>query len=588
LNTQPNPWSFSEHKRLFWPCLLLAAATMALYWPATRFNFVALDDDAYVYDNPWVTHGLDWSTAKWVWTSTYAANWHPVTWLSHLLDSSIYGPLPDGPHFTNVCLHALNALLLFLVLSRLTGAPWPSWVAAALFAWHPLRVESVAWISERKDLLCGLFWMLTLWAYLRYAEEFKVQPAFAEAAAGKRSKFKVFYALILLFFALGLMSKPMMVTLPFVLLLLDYWPLGRLEFGPKFSWRPVMEKVPFLVLAAGSSLATFLVQHAGGAVKSFQQAPFLLRAANVPLAYISYIGKTLWPTHLCAFYPLSDKAPELAATGSALALAAITGLTVRWRREYPWLLVGWFWFMGTLIPVIGLVQVGGQALADRYTYLPSIGLFIMLAWSVRHWLTRRPAAGPWVGGAAFLGLLGCVLATERQLPYWRDSLALYGRILWNFPDCAGAQNGLGLALSDAGRRAEAMDHYKEALRLDPDSVHAHYNLGIELAEAGKLEEAMIQFDAALKLNPRSEQLHNNVGVVLAREGSLQAALEQFQRAIKLNPLYPKPYLNAAMALERLGRMDEARTNYQKAAQLDPALRSSTAGQTVPPAADVRK
>jgi len=543
---------------------------MALYWPATRYNFVALDDDQYVYDNPWVSHGLDWSTAKWAWTSTFAANWHPLTWLSHLLDTSIYGPLPGGPHFTNVVLHALNALLLFLVLSRLTGSPWPSWVVAALFAWHPLRVESVAWISERKDLLCGLFWMLTLWAYTRFAEEFKVQPAFAKAMAGKGSRFKVFYILSILFFVLGLMSKPMMVTLPFVFLLLDYWPLQRR--------RALKEKWPFFALAAAGCVVTVIAQHAGGAIKSFQQASFPVRAGNIPLAYITYVGKTLWPSRLCAFYPLPGHAPMLAAAGSAFALAVITALAVRWRREYPWLLVGWFWFLGTLIPVIGLVQVGGQAMADRYTYLPLIGLFIMLAWSVQHWLARLPAARPWVGGAAFLCLLGCVLATERQLPYWRDSMALYGRVVQYFPDCAGAQNGLGLALSDAGRKAEAIDHYKEALRLEPASVHAHYNLGIELAESGKLEEAMFQFTEALKLNPGNEQLHNNVGVVLAQQGKLQAALEQFQQAMRLNPSYPKPYLNAAMALEKLGRMDEARTNYEKAAQLDPELRNSKAEQ----------
>jgi len=563
LNIQPGPWTAYGHKRLLWPCLLLAAATLALYWPATRYNFVALDDDQYVYDNPWVSRGLDWSTAKWAWTSTFAANWHPLTWLSHLLDTTMYVPLPGGPHFTNVLLHSLNALLLFLVLLRLTGSPWPSWVAAALFAWHPLRVESVAWISERKDLLCGLFWMLALWAYLRFAEEFKVHS----------SRFKVYYVLSILFFVLGLLSKPMMVTLPFVFLLLDYWPLQRRL--------PLKEKWPFFALAAAGCVVTVIAQHAGGAIKSFQQAPFLLRAANVPVAYITYIGKTLWPIHLCAFYPLPDKAPLLAATGSGLALAAITALTVRWRRKYPWLLVGWFWFLGTLIPVIGFVQVGGQAMADRYTYLPSIGLFIMLAWSVNHWLARLPAARNWVGGAAFVCLLGCVVATERQLPYWRDNLALYGRIVQYFPDCAGAQNGLGLALSDAGRRGEAIDHYRKALRLEPASVHAHYNLGIELAEDGKLEEAMLQFTEALKLNPRNEQLHNNVGVVLAQQGKLQAALEQFQQAMKLNPSYPKPYLNAAMALEKLGRTNEAQINYQKAAQLDPALRRDNAAPKAP-------
>ena len=292
-----------RHKRLFWPCLLLAAATVALYWPATRFGFVALDDDQYVYENPWVENGLNWQTFQWAWTSTFASNWHPVTWLSHLLDSSIYGPLPGGPHFTNVLLHALNAMLLFLVLTRMTASTGPSFFAAALFAWHPLRVESVAWISERKDLLCGLFWMLTIWAYVRCADEFKTGG----------SKSKTFYGLSLLFFVLGLMSKPMMVTLPFVLLLLDYWPLEQRR-PPKW---------PFFALAAAGCAVTIIAQHAGGAIKSPQQVPFLLRAANAPVAYVTYIGKTLWPSHLCAFYPMPAKVPALAAVQESLVVVSV-------------------------------------------------------------------------------------------------------------------------------------------------------------------------------------------------------------------------------------------------------------------------
>lgn len=553
----------SNHKQVFWLSLLLAGATVALYWPATRYSFVALDDDQYVFDNPWVTHGLDWSTFKWAWTSTYAANWHPLTWLSHLLDTSIYGTDSGGPHFTNVLLHALNGLLLFLVLLRLTGAQWTSWIAAALFAWHPLRVESVAWVSERKDLLCGLFWLLTLWAYVRYVEE----------AKARSSKLKSFYALALVCFVLGLLSKPMIVTLPFVLLLLDYWPLRR----P----RALMEKWPFFVLAAASCAVTYIAQHNWGAIKSFEQAPLLLRIANVPVAYLTYIAKTLWPTDLCALYPLPAQAPLMTAAFSALALAVMTALAVRCRREQPWILVGWLWFLGTLVPVIGLVQVGGQALADRYTYLPSIGLFIMLAWSVGHWIERQPAARGFIGGATFVCLLSCVFATERQLPYWDGSLPLFGRIVSFYPDCAGAQNGMGVALSVLGRKTEAVAHFQEALRLEPGSVHAHYNLGIELTGIGKLDEAMTQFEAALKLNPRSEQLHNNVGVVLAQQGKLPAALEQFQRSIELNPLYPKPYLNAARALEGLGRTNEAKTYYQKAGQLDPSLSSAKSEQAAP-------
>lgn len=553
--------------------VLMAAATLVLYLPVTGYGFVGLDDDQYVYENPWVSSGLSWSTIRWSLTSTFAANWHPLTWISHLLDASIYGPFAGGPHLTNVILHALNSLLLFLVLARLTNSPWPSLMTAALFAWHPLHVESVAWISERKDLLSMLWWTLAIWTYMQFANERKKQKP-----PGKSARGVIFYALTVLCFALGLMSKPMVVTLPFVLLLLDYWPLnrwqvasGQQEGSPtRRVWLGLLaEKLPFFVLALAGCVVTVIAQHSGGAIKSFNDVPLYARVMDLPTAYLFYIGKTLWPDHLCAFYPLPAKPPFLFAAGTGLALAGISALIVQIRRRYPFLAVGWFWFLGTLVPVIGLVQVGGQATADRYMYIPSIGLFIMIAWSIKHCLISRPQTRTLICTIVAAVLFCCALKTQWQMAYWRDSQTLFTRILSITKDCEMAQNGLGTALSSAGRKEEAIDHFKEALRINPSSVHAHYNLGIELANAGKLDEAMVHFSEALKLNPHNEQVHNNAGVVLAQQGKVEQALDQFKESIQLNPQYPKPYLNSARAWERLGNFGGAMTNYSKALQLEP-------------------
>jgi protein O-mannosyl-transferase len=560
-------------RRMFLLGVLMAVATLVLYWPVTSYGFVGLDDDINFYENPWVKSGLSWSTLRWSFTSTYAADWHPLTWISLLLDSSMYGTFAGGPHLTNVFLHALNSLLLFLVLARLTGSPWPSLMAAALFAWHPLHVESVAWITERRDVLSMLWWILAIWAYSRSIDELKGQ-----SPSGKSAKFKAFYAMSVLCFALGLMSKPMVITLPFVLLLLDYWPLDRWQAmsdqqeisGPRRVWLPLLiEKLPFFILALASCVVTVIAQHAGGAIRTFKEVPLYLRAVNVPVAYASYIGKTFWPTRLCAFYPLPAKPPFLAGICAGLALAVISGFFVRLRRQYPWLIVGWLWFLGTLIPVIGFVQIGRHAMADRFMYIPSIGLFIMIAWGVKYFIASWPRARTVGCAVVAAGLVCCALATQWQMVYWRDSFALFTRILSITKDCGMAHNNLAIALSSAGRREEAINHFKEALRLDPSAVLTRYNLGIELAGAGKLDEAMVQFSEALKLNPRNEQLHNNVGVVLAQQGKVQQALDHFKQAIQINPQYPKPYLNSAMALEGIGNFGEAVTNYGKALQLEP-------------------
>jgi tetratricopeptide (TPR) repeat protein len=492
---------------------------------------------------------------KWATTATYAANWHPVTWVSHMMDCSVYGLFAGGHHLTNVLLHTLNTLLLFLLLDSLTGALWPAAMAAALFGWHPLHVESVAWIAERKDLLSTLFLLSTLWAYARYAKNLK----------SPTSDFKFHYAAALFFFALALMSKPMVVTLPFLLLLLDYWPLRRTAGS-----RLLLEKVPFFALSIAACAITLAAQHSGGAMKTLHDVPLGLRSMNAAAACGWYLYKTVFPASLCVFYPLPVSAPLREGLCSVLVLVVISGLAFLRRAKYPWLAFGWLWFLGTLVPVIGIVQVGGQAVADRYTYIPLIGIFIALAWSLNQWLAAHAPTRTLAIGAVSAWLALCIVLTHEQLQFWKNGITLYTRILAVTPEGAMAEDGLGVALSNAGRGPEAIPHYEEALRLKPDSVHAHYNVGIEYAAAGDLDHAAYHFSEALKLNPRSELLHNNLGTVLARQNKTEAALTEFRRASELNPSYPAPYLNSGMAFEQLGRIGEAADNYAHALKLDPS------------------
>ncbi|HEV2394357.1 MAG TPA: hypothetical protein VG146_18565, partial [Verrucomicrobiae bacterium] len=425
-----------ENRPLGLVCLLLAFITVACYWPITRNGFVLFDDPRYIYQNPHVKAGLTWAGVAWAFTTGYASNWHPLTWISHMLDCQIFGISPGGHHFTNLLLHAINSVLLFLLLRQMTGAFWRSAFVAALFAWHPLHVESVAWAAERKDVLSTLFFLLTLWAYHKYCTppvsirapaswtapvlwRFITPPATdtpstvaalpAKSGRGlpQSKTFGVasrWYLLALLLFSLGLMSKPMLVTLPCVLLLLDFWPLNRLRtaaqgnagvspagsggvsppsqhrYFPDGLWPLVREKIPFFLLSFAASVVTFLVQRGGGAVSSLVTVPFSLRVSNALLAYVRYISKTLVPVDLSVFYPLPEHWPILAVAGAGLLLLVWSILFFRWSGRYPYLLVGWLWFLGTLVPTIGLVQVGSQSMADRYIYIPSIGLFLMIAW----------------------------------------------------------------------------------------------------------------------------------------------------------------------------------------------------------------
>jgi tetratricopeptide (TPR) repeat protein len=553
----------NEQRVAFLIGLLLVIVTLAIYWPATTHGFMLLDDGLYVSENPHVTGGLSPAQVEWAFTSAYASNWHPLTWLSHMVDCSIFGLYPGGHHLTNIILHALNTLLLFLALKRLTKRVWPGAVVAALFGWHPLHVESVAWIAERKDVLSTLFLMLTLFAYAGYVDKPSTRR----------------YVWTLVFFALGLMCKPMLVTLPFVLLLLDYWPLGRVEgtaagrdctAEPKSWAKLIKEKIPFFALTIAACVITVMAQSAGGAVMSVAEVPVGLRVLNALNAYTHYLGQTVWPVNLSVYYLLPAQAALAPGICAALALAGISWLAFRWRARFPWLPVGWFWFAGTLVPVIGLVQVGSQAMADRYTYVPLIGLFITAVWSVEAALGKEPA-GRAIGGAlAAMVLLGCLALTHRQLAFWRDNGTLFAHATEVTPGNYFAEYELGSAFANAGKTAEAIAHHTESLRLNPNYEPSHYLLGNELAAAGRLDEAAFHFSEALKRDPTSQELHNNLGVVLAQLGKPDAAIAQFQQALQINPKYPKPYLNYAGVLEQLGQTGAALTNYQKARALEPA------------------
>ena len=544
-------------------CLLLAAAIVAVYWQVGGFGFTNLDDDEYVTDNAAVRAGLAWHGALWALTARYASNWHPLTWISHMLDCQLFGLSPTGHHLVNLLFHIANTIFLFLLLARMTGCLWRSAFVAALFGLHPLHVESVAWVAERKDVLSTFFWMLTLGAYLHYTQSPK--PAR--------------YLLVLLAFALGLMAKPMLVTLPLVLLLLDLWPLGRLarEKGGQGdharSWRKlVWEKIPLFVLAAASSAVTFVVQQGSGAVGSLELYPLGVRAANAIVAYVSYIAKMFWPAHLAVFYSHPGASlPIWQVAGSGLLLVCITVLAIR-ARGRPYLAVGWLWYVVTLVPVIGLVQVGHQAMADRYTYVPLVGVFIIIAWGVPELLAlrttevhrRRLLAAP--AGIVIAALAVC---TYSQVGYWHDDVALFGHALKVTSNNALAHNNLGVALAAQGAAEKAVEHYSEALRIEPDYPEAHNNLGAALAKRGRTDQAIAHFTAALRVRPSFAEAHNNLGAALAMQGRIDQAIVHFSAALKANPESADAHCNLGKCYVALGKTREAITQYQEALRLKP-------------------
>jgi tetratricopeptide (TPR) repeat protein len=573
--------------RLALAAALLAVATVAVYAPVRDHEFVNYDDTLYVTDNPQVQRGLTAEGLRYALGTDVAGNWHPLTVLSHMLDCETFGLNAGGHHLTSLVLHVVDAEVLLLVLAAMTGALWPSAWVAALFALHPLHVESVAYVAQRKDVLSTLFFLLTIGAYARYA-----------ARPGVRR-----YTAVVICFALGLAAKPMLVTSPFVLLLLDLWPLRRRS---AFT-RLVVEKLPLLALSAADSAVTMAFQVRSGAVGSLGAYPLPMRVANALTSAVDYLGQTLWPARLACFYPYPASIPPWRTAGAALLLLAVTALVLRGARRAPYLLVGWLWYLGTLVPVIGIVQVGLQARADRYTYVPLIGIFIMAAWGTCD-LARR-ADGAAVGRAlAALGVLSvaaCAVVSRVQIGYWHDSATLFTHAIAVTDGNFLAHNNLGLTRQRAGDLDGAEAELREALRLAPDYVDARFNLGITLARQGRLDAAAAEYAEVLRRAPRHAgalaslgdvrrqhgdlagavadlrhalaldqdvvEAHVNLGAALRAQGDLAGAAAEYAAALRLAPAHPEAHNNLGNVLAQQGRLDEAARHYEAALAARPDL-----------------
>lgn len=507
--------------------ILIALITLASFWQVLQHDFISYDDNDYVTVNMAVRQGLSVDGIKWAFSAFHAANWHPLTWLSHMLDVELFGLNPAGHHGVNLALHLVNALLLFWLLQRWTGFVGRSLFVALLFAVHPLHVESVAWVAERKDLLSTLFWLLTMWAYAGYART----PSLGR------------YLTVVILFALGLMAKQMLVTLPLVLLLMDYWPLSRFS---TLKWRGeggqpglkllLAEKIPLLALSLGAALITLKAQESGGALLKSGGHPFLVNAGNAVISYAAYIGKMFWPAELALFYPFDPaRVTALKVAGAVLLLAALTLLVLARARKRPYLVFGWFWYLVTLIPVIGFVKVGGQSMADRYTYVPLIGLFLMLAWgggeAAAKWRDNG-VRGALVAGTIVVALLS--LLTVRQVGYWRDSYGLYQRALAVVEENWLAHNNMGILLAQNYRQAEALYHFQESVRINPQSADGFRNLGNLYQMAGRNAEALEAFRQAVRLAPGDAEAHFRLGYGYLMSGNPQLAYQEYQQLMLLD------------------------------------------------------
>ena len=506
-------------------CFALAVGTLAVYCPILRHGFLNYDDPDYILDNPHVKGGLTWSGIVWAFQpNAYAANWHPLTWISHMMDCQFFGLNPAGHHFVNVLFHAANTVLLFLLLDMMTGAIWRSAFVAALFAWHPLHVESVAWASERKDVLSALFWMLTLIAYAKYAKTPKPpgHPALC-------------YSLALFFFACGLMSKPMVVTLPSVLLLLDFWPLQRVQRSN--IARLLVEKIPFFALMVASCFVTLFAQK--NALWNSASLPFEFRLANALMSYVRYISKIFCPTQLALIYPYPHSWPLAGVIIAAAVLIVLTIVFVFQAKQFPYLAAGWFWFLGTLVPAIGLVQVGVQAMADRYMYLPSIGIFILVTWGVSDLLNssaRKTAICALAGSAA---LIACLVLTAHQLSYWQDSLTIFAHTVEVTGDNYAADDCLGKTLNNMHEWQKAQVCFEDAVRLEPTYPMAQFDLGMNLLELGERDGASNHLAAATQLWPGNPVMQYDFGVFLLQQGHTNEAAAHFNAALAAKPDFPE-------------------------------------------------
>jgi tetratricopeptide (TPR) repeat protein len=536
-------------------CLALFFGTLLLFSRAVGHAFLDYDDPDYVTHNVHVQAGLTWAGIRWACTSGDAANWFPLTWLSHMLDWQLFGNNPHGHHATNILWHALSAVMAFLALRRLTNTFWPSAISAALFAWHPLRVESVAWVAERKDVLSVFFGLLTLWAYAVYAERRR------ENCPGPAR----YYVLALAAFATGLLCKPMLVTLPCLLLLLDWWPLKRVGSTEKVS-SLLLEKTPFLLLTVASCIITYQVQKAGHAVaESFS---FGARLANAVVSIARYLGRFFWPFDLAVCYSEPPRWPAVFVAGAALLSLSITAVALwQWRRR-PWLLAGWLWFVGMLVPVIGIVHVGLQAMADRYTYLPMLGLSVALVWTFGE--LTPPTTMRWLKSAVVtLMLAGCAARTWDQLGVWKNSHTLYEHALAVTKDNYLAHGNLGTTLLNEDRLVEAEHQFRFAIELKPDYAAARERLGVALEEQGREDDALATYAELLRLRPNFAAAHYHTGVILLKRHQPADAIPHFQAALRTRPSADLAYIGLGMAAAQLGRPQEAITKYEQALALNP-------------------
>jgi Flp pilus assembly protein TadD len=547
-------------------CLALAVITFIAFLYVGYCEFIALDDRSYIVGNSHVQEGFSWNSIKWAFTAFYSNNWHPLTWLSHILDYRLYGLNPAGYHWTNLAFHIANAVLLFLLFQKLTRNLWPSAFVAVLFAIHPMHVESVAWISERKDVLSTVFFLLTLLAYAQYVE----------LAVTKRNLCWVFYGMALVLFALGLMAKPMLVTLPCILCLLDFWPLHRFEWPLKSQPPPLLrrlflEKIPFVLLAVLSCWVTFTAQNTTGAVKP--QVDFALseRLDHVPFSYAWYVLKLFWPVNLSVYYPLRMDNPTWGIL-AVLFLVMLTGLALIFGRKCPWFFVGWFWFLGMLVPVIGLVQVGDQAYADRYTYLSYVGLFVILAWGGLELVGKWPSQKPLLWAAAVLIVVVCFWRTVVEVRYWKNGETLFSRAIALDPTDELAWGTLGLEYESQGNNDKAISCMTRATTLDNQCDWAWHDLGHMLVLKGDYSKAENAFQMALMttwFEPDKKNIYNDLGDMFITERLYDRAISNYQESLKLSANQPLVYNNLGLCLVHNDQPGQAAAAFQHAIRLDP-------------------
>ena len=507
-------------------CLFLAALTFLLYWDLTDHEFIVVDDNVYIIDNSHVQSGLNRESVRWAFTTTRAEFWHPLTWLSYMLDTQLFGVNPGGYLFTNLLLHVLNSILLFFIFKNMTAATWQSAFVASLFAIHPLHVESVAWIAERKDVLSTLFWMLTIGFYLHYVK----RPG------------PLRYLMVCIAFVLGLMAKPMMVTLPFVLLLLDAWPLDRLKYRTSPNafissfLRLLAEKIPLLTLSAAAGAMTLVAQKRGGGLVSSDHYPIYERIANAIVSYVAYISKMIWPSNLAVFYPFPKDFSAILVAGALLALIIISVLAIRWARPFPFFIIGWLWYLGTLLPVIGLIKIGDFSMADRYTYIPLIGLFIIIAWGIPEICANYRFKKNILSAAAIVTLVSFSIVTFSQVRYWSNSIALFKHTLRVTENNFFAHFVLGHTYSGQGRSELSIANFKEAVRINPKIAVLHNDLGRALASQGKFKEAIPKLKDALDVKPDFPEAHYSMANVLVAQKKYDEAIFHFSEAIRLCPV----------------------------------------------------